>query len=310
MKFKAHQSFFIRKGWLSKGIRAVEGNNAILMPSNSREAMDSLGLGANQVVALRYWLTALGLIEKSSNKKEHVSTELCRIISDNDPYIEELGTLWVLHYNLATNRDEATSWYWFFNHLNSKVFTKRELVEGLHNFVLTFDSEQADEKGSSKAVSSLESDIDCILSTYVPHERLTGKRVSPESVIDCPLGDLGILDIENRAMKTYRKKSGASDIPNMVILYAILKQLDAPDARLESDNPRTAEIKISELLTGEGSPGKIFNLDSMQLLNKLYELERQGYMTVNKTAGSDVVRITSGSLDPMGCLVKYYEVLG
>ena len=310
MKFKAHQSFFIRKGWLSKGIRAVGENSAILMPSNSREAMDSLGLGANQVVALRYWLTALGLIEKSSNKKEHTTTELCRVISANDPYIEELGTLWVLHYNLATNRDEATSWYWFFNRLNSKVFTKRDLVEGLHNFVATYDPDQGDEKSSSKAVSSLESDVDCIFSTYIPHERLTGKHVSPESVIDCPLGDLGIVDIENRSLKTYRKKSGNTDIPNMVVLYAILKQLTAMKAGAPDDSPRHVEIKISELLSGEGSPGKIFNLDSVQLLNKLYELERLGHLTVNKTAGSDVVRISSAETDPMQCLTNYYEVLG
>ena len=40
MKFKAHQSFFIRKGWLSKGMRAVVNDGSIFMPSSSKAAMD------------------------------------------------------------------------------------------------------------------------------------------------------------------------------------------------------------------------------------------------------------------------------
>ena len=47
MKFKAHQSFAVRKGWLGKGLRTIAdpNNAALLMPSNSRSAMDELGLG-------------------------------------------------------------------------------------------------------------------------------------------------------------------------------------------------------------------------------------------------------------------------
>lgn len=87
MKFKGHQSFFIRKGWLSKGIAAVRANSAILMPSNSKLAMEELGLGSNQVSALKYWLLALGLIEKASDGKSHVLTPLCELIFEKDPYI-------------------------------------------------------------------------------------------------------------------------------------------------------------------------------------------------------------------------------
>lgn len=310
MKFKAHQSFFIRKGWLSKGIRAVENNSSIFMPSNSREAMDGLGLGSNQVVALRYWLTSLGLMEKDASRKEHKLTDLCNLILEYDPYIEELGTLWILHYNLAMNQEDATSWYWFFNRLNAKVFNKRDLVDGLHNYVLTYNASQNSDSNSSKAVSSLESDADCILSTYIPHERLTGKRVSPESVIDCPLGDLGILDVENRSLKTYRKKTASSDIPPLVILYGVLKQIDGALGGNEGGIRSSTEIKIADLLTAEGSPGKVFNVDSVLLLNKLYELERLGYLSVNKTAGSDVVRLVKPDLRPLDCLAEYYKVLG
>ena len=48
MRFKAHQSFFVRKGWISKGLKAVLEDGRMLMPGSSKKAMDELGLGATQ----------------------------------------------------------------------------------------------------------------------------------------------------------------------------------------------------------------------------------------------------------------------
>ena len=63
MKFRAHDTFFIRKGWLSKGMRCVF-NNPVVFISRDENPMDVLGLGANMVKALRYWLQAVGLTEE------------------------------------------------------------------------------------------------------------------------------------------------------------------------------------------------------------------------------------------------------
>ena len=51
MKFRAHDTFFIRKGWLSKGMRCVF-NNPVVFISRDENPMDVLGLGANMVKAL------------------------------------------------------------------------------------------------------------------------------------------------------------------------------------------------------------------------------------------------------------------
>jgi hypothetical protein len=34
-----------------------------------------------------------------------------------DPYLENAGTVWLLHYLLASRPDGPTTWYWAFNHL-------------------------------------------------------------------------------------------------------------------------------------------------------------------------------------------------
>ena len=311
MKFKAHQSFFIRKGWLSKGIRAVERNGAVFMPSNSKEAMDELGLGSNQVVALRYWLGAIGFMVKAGDNKSHELTPLCKLILERDPYIEEMGTLWAIHYNLACNKKEATSWYWFFNRLKAKTFTKSDLAAGIQKYAAQNNSDGREKTSKGKALSSIESDIDCILNTYISHERLGGKPVLPENVIDCPLGDLGILDVDNRQLRTYRKKPAVSSaLPELLVLYAVIGMLSS---KRGIDVPVWAEgneVPLGELLLGEFSPGLLYNLDSVVLLGKLYELENDGFLRINRTAGSDVVRLTCPGLKQEECLSIYYDLIG
>jgi hypothetical protein len=50
--------------------------------------MDVLGIGANMVKALRYWLTATKLTEEPrSGKKRQDLTEIGQVIFDNDAYL-------------------------------------------------------------------------------------------------------------------------------------------------------------------------------------------------------------------------------
>ena len=68
MKFRAHDTFFIRKGWLSKGMRNVVANRDVFVTKDKqRNPMDVLGIGANMVKALRYWLPVVGLTEENKN---------------------------------------------------------------------------------------------------------------------------------------------------------------------------------------------------------------------------------------------------
>jgi hypothetical protein len=76
MKFRAHETFFIRKGWLSKGMKNVVRDPAVFMGVNGNP-MDILGIGANMVKSLRYWMQAAGLTsEPSAGRKEQTLTEL------------------------------------------------------------------------------------------------------------------------------------------------------------------------------------------------------------------------------------------
>lgn len=62
-------------------------------------------------------------------------TPLFEYIDEYDPYFQKMGTLALLHRNIANNVDEATAWYWLFNEWSSDVITNDVFTDGLHVFV-------------------------------------------------------------------------------------------------------------------------------------------------------------------------------
>lgn len=63
MKFRAHESFFIRKGWLYKGLRNIKELPELFSSKNINPS-DVLGIGTNMVRSLRYWLRVTGLTKE------------------------------------------------------------------------------------------------------------------------------------------------------------------------------------------------------------------------------------------------------
>ena len=285
MKFKGHESFFIRKGWLYKGLNNVRINQDVFI---AKDAMEVLGLGSNMVKSLRYWMQATGLTTEPHTGRRHQHlTPFGEIIGRNDPYLEELGTLWLIHLNLAMNRELATAWYEFFNEFNMQEFQKDDFVLHL-------------KKRSEAAQSSFESDFECIVNTYIPKSKSKGK-VDPENNIDCPLGELGLIDFVDRKKKIYKKSApGKNMLHPLIFLSAILRLVNGKK-----------EVRIRDLLFGTSemlSAGKIFQLDTVALLKLLYDLEKLDKLEVIRTAGLDIVRIQEDITEEQ-CIEEYYHTL-
>lgn len=292
MKFRAHDTFFIRKGWLSKGMRNVaEKDDVFVTKDKDRNPMDVLGIGANMVKALRYWMQAVGLTkETETGKRVQVLTPLGALIYDKDPYTEEMGTLWLLQYELAKNRDKATAWYFFFNEFHMAEFTSEDFVQALQNFIVIY--------GEEAALRSLSDDFSCIISTYIPRYKTNPGKISPENNIDCPFGELGLIDILNKNGKlmVYKKSiPSAASIHPWVALAVIYDQAAGKE-----------EISLSELLNGACNIGCVFNLDSITMLEILHNAEKTGWIRIVRTAGLDYVRLDPGHTF-LECVNKYYQ---
>lgn len=291
MKFRAHETFFIRKGWISKGMRAVHKDPEAFV-SKKHNPMDTLGIGSNMVKSMRYWLQAVGITEEpQSGRRVQTFTPLGERIYECDRYIEEIGTLYLLQYRLASMDELATSWYYFFNIFNAKEFTKEDFVSELNGYVI-------DSEGKSAAMRSLTDDFNCIVGTYVPRNKLNPSRVSPESNIDCPLGELGLVDIVDKSKKLYRKGTPSSDsIDQWIVLAVIMEQAGNAD-----------EISLDELLTRPKNIGKVFNLDVITMIDLLHKAESTGAIKIIRTAGLDIIRIEK-RYSFNECIDNYYNTI-
>lgn len=292
MKFRAHETFFIRKGWLSKGMKYVQ-NRPDVFVSKKENPMDVLGIGSNMVKSLRYWLQTVGLTsEPHIGRRVQNFTELGQTIYTHDRYIEELGTLFLLQYKLASNKEDATAWYYFFNEFNMAEFTKEDFVASLQNYVLM------NEDNVSVAMRSLNDDFTCIINTYLPRHRSNTSKSNPENNIDSPFGDLGLIDILNKVKKTYKKSIPAITSINPWVAFAVIQ--DQAYGR--------KEIGLNELLTAPCNIGKVFNLDAISMLDLLRRIEKLGEIKIIRTAGLDIIRILSDRTF-QECVELYYASL-
>lgn len=101
-----------------------------------------------------------------------------------------------LHYHLASNRDLATSWYYFFNEYSMNEISKESFLEGISAYIL----EEAEQIRHNR---TLQDDFDCIIKTYLPSDNIA----TPESNLDCPLSDLDLIAVLDKKEKTFTKST-------------------------------------------------------------------------------------------------------
>lgn len=289
MKFRAHETFSIRKGWLHKGMRQIINNPRVFV-DKGKNPMDEFGLGSNMVKSLRYWLQATGLAveEISGSSREQTLTEFGKIVWENDPYLEEDGTLLLIHYLLCTNKELATAWYFFFNVYKMVDITQESFVSAIKTYLLNEKKQQVSDR-------ALNDDFDCIIKTYLQ----SGNIISPESNMECPLSELGLLEFSDKKKKIYAKRSPHQVTVNPLIILAVIIRENAKENGI-------SEIKISKLEDDPCNIGRVFNLDSLAVAYFLDRLQNMGLLKVNRTAGLNLVTLhtdwTFGE-----CVERYYE---
>src|SRR5207244_1040669 len=128
-------------------------------------------------------------------------------------YLEDPATLWVLHWQIASNRARATTWFWTFSHFHEPEFTREALTSALEHWTQTLGGKQV-------AGSSLKRDVEVFLRTYVPSRHYRGELA--EDSLDCPLVELGLIT-QPGGGQAYRFHRGAQrSLPDAVLLYAVL----------------------------------------------------------------------------------------
>lgn len=294
--FGGHEKFAFRNGWLKKGVDAVVENGEIF---TSDEALVTLGVGKNMVRSIRHWCLATGLLIEAEGKgnakalKPSPLAEWLMIKDQWDPYLEDLGSLWLIHWQLISNQKRTLVWSLAFSAFFDDEFSKKQLF----NLV----SKQLLQNGVKTTPGMVEREIDCLLRTYTPTSSKSGKAV--EESLDCPLADLDLIRFipdEN----LYRFNIGSKpSLPGAVFKYALIQYLSNV-----LKNRKT--IAIEEILYQIGSPGQAFKLDENSLFEYLEEIENQteGALKIDETTGLRQIYLNEDIIEQLS--QQTYDILG
>lgn len=271
-RLKGHESFYIRDGWLRKGMKNIQIEPLLFAQD---DVVDRLAVGANMVKAIRYWLYATNLVEEkqinNGKREQRLTKDLGEIINKYDPYFEDVFSLWLLHYNMVSNTEICTSWYLFFNKFTMKEFTKEEFNEAMENVLEEYI------EGDDYSKKSLHDDCNTIIRTYIEEEH----NRDPEDNLTCPLSELGLLKQykNSRGKIIYTKsKPDMGKLPPLFVMYMICKLSDS-----------YAGIPIDILIESDNNLGKLLNFDRMTAYQYLEELRKLNLIQINRTAGLDMI---------------------
>lgn len=289
MVINKHGSFYLRNGWGTKIIQAVEADDMIFSPVNEQEAVDRIGLGRVMIKALRYWADASGLTEeeKVQGGIAERRTALFDLLEANDRYFQKLGSLLLLHRNIALNEDNVTAWYWAFNEFDKQSFTKEEFVDGLHYFLAV------NEMSIKKA--AVDKEFNCFKNTYLAEKKFDIKTAMDEDTYPF-FGPLHLLrrSDDKKFEKTYLTKA---EMPLHILIYAIAK--DNPE---ESSN--RGQISIDKIMEEKRQVGKYFPMRYSKLIDMLLEAENKKFLTLNNNFGNRFIEFSNVQYDSL--LDEYY----
>ena len=258
--FARHETFHPRYGWFRKSFDATSENpEAFTHP----DATVELGVGKNMVRAIRFWGLAAKLIEddpNSPNKRSPgvVPTRFGKLLFDGesgwDPFMEDPGTLWLLHWKLLSPCCFLPVWWVAFNEFHAVEFEVEELELACSGGIDAASNWQRPHH------SSLKKDVTALVRTYAPAERTS--RSSIDDILDCPLRELGLIT-RSQATGRHRFAIGAKPtLPSAIVAYAVLDYIAFTD-------PGANTVLLSRVADEPGAPGRAFRLTESELADTL-----------------------------------------
>lgn len=310
-KFTGHDTFPLRYGWLHKAANYLNfgGSFQTSNEDKTRDAIVKLGVGKNMVNAIRYWAEASSIIKAitESNSTYHEMTEFGALVfgdkheEGKDPYLENLGSIWLLHFHLNYNADLLTSYRYFFNYSNVQHFEKSKLLA---------DCSETAQKLISNEIgneNTLKKDIDCFLNTYSKRFKTSNSKKKAEVDEDhftSPLSELNLIQ-DNGGGFYVSDLTERPELPVEIFIYAL-----AIFALQETLLSNVTNIDFESLLSKPNSPGRIFRLSETGLGQKLDEAQEfsQGDISWIDSLGLRQVQVSKELMNnSLSLLEKYYS---
>ena len=273
--FSGHESFTCKTLWLKKGYDFIINERNF----NSADAVVCLGVGKNMVASIRYWLRVFALTE--NDKPTRIANYLFDSHSGKDPFIEDLGTLWLLHF-LLVSRKEATLYNWLFVELQRerKKFDRQKIVNFVYRMMVEAD------KQSLFNENTIKKDIGVLLQSYVLPDKGSAFDDYASLLIDLDL--ICHVDDKNYSFNV----EGKRQVPWQIFLYSILT--------LKGSDETVSYDLLQEI-------GLMFCMSDMEVIEMCRTIEenKPTYLKYSETAGIRQVQLIQ-KLNGEDILNEYY----
>lgn len=283
--FSGHESFPCKSLWLKKGYDFIMAKKDF----NSPEAVVELGVGKNMVSAIRYWYKAFGL-NSDDERIKWIPDFLFNDQNGKDRFVEDLGTLWLLHFLLVYS-NIASLYNLFF------IDFQKERRRFDRNQVITFVKRKTQEAGKEYQFNenTVKKDVGVLLQNYcLPRNPQSNEDFSTL------LMDLDLLRQKEKKEERDDEKAyyfnieGKKKVSPEIFLFAILIYKDAEDNTVPFD-------LLQEV-------GLIFCMTDLEVIDMLRFLSEKysGNMAYSDVAGIRQLQITQ-QIDPQVLIKQYYE---
>jgi hypothetical protein len=227
------------------------------------------------------------MIESMARGAGHRATALGEIVlGDRDPFLEDIRTLWLIHWMLSTNvENPLLAWDFLLNRWQESELVPSRVLGALKQ------EASKDEDGLSDV--TLEQHFETFLHTYFPTRGRKGEV--QEDNLDCPLVELGLL-----AKVGERESDRAAGRREPIYCFNREEKPEiTPDLfafclndvwRKRHANDET--LPFREVAHGHGSPGQIFKLPEDDVRSRVERLARDtdGYFDYIESAVLQQVR--------------------
>lgn len=263
-RYSGHETFPCRYAWLPKAFSAIEVDRDAF--ADEEKAMIKLGVGKNMVRAIRFWMVEMSVGVRRP-EGGYQPSDFARAIFNRkkgiDPFLQDIRTLWLLHWKLSTHSVEEPLFAWDFliNNWQSPEVSRSAVIQAFRK--------AADKEARPPSDVTLEQHFDTFLHTYVPTRSRKGEI--REENLDCPLVELEfITPVGERRIDGTGKREP---------IYAFRME-DKPDITPELfafalddywNMRRSTEktLTFKDIAFGHGSPGQVFKLPEWSVRERL-----------------------------------------
>ena len=255
-QFSGHETFALRAGWPRKAYDAAREDAGVF---SSDAAIARFGVGKNMVRSIRHWALATGVVEEAG-RGVVAPGALGRLLfgADGlDPFLEDDGTAWLLHWHLCRDEAPATLWHFVFGVWTGTAVEDDALRAALEPWL--------ERRGETlPAPATLKRDRQTLVGCYAAPRAATGDL---DDRLGSPLVALGLVATDASGTPAVRR-GAALGLPPHVFAYAVL---DFWARRA----PGRETLAFSDVVHADGSPGRVFGIGEEAAFALIDRLERE-----------------------------------